>query len=201
MFTWPWSMIKIQANVSAQNYSTDSQLRGDLTVKTVPLLATDKLTSPSTSSMSLFTIYLHSTVLSMFFYTHCVCVCVCVCVCARFIVQHEESWVNYTWSIYFPFCLIKCAHHDLNKKMCLWNTMPPTICLPLKIIEATSKFYGICPKFERVMYAWDTICMPDGILYAWCEFSSYFVHKVAIKIPESEKGDNSVKYLQNFAKI
>ena len=33
-------------------------------------------------------------------------------------------------------------------------------------------------------------------------FSRYFVDKIALlyKMPESEKGDNSVKYLWNFAK-
>ena len=58
-------------------------------------------------------------------------------------------------------------------------------------------------------------CMPDimippGILftrllyylYAWYhDPSSYFVHKVALlhKMTKSEKGDNSAKYLENFA--
>ena len=41
--------------------------------------------------------------------------------------------------------------------------MPPTIhvCLPLKIIEPSSKFYGICPKVDQVIYTLDTIYMPD----------------------------------------
>ena len=30
----------------------------------------------------------------------------------------------------------------------MWNAMPPTICLPLKVIEASSKFYEICPKTD-----------------------------------------------------
>ena len=40
--------------------------------------------------------------------------------------------------------------------------------------------------------------MPDIMI-----LSTYFVDKVALlyKMPKSEKGDNSAKYLQNFTKI
>ena len=45
-------------------------------------------------------------------------------------------------------------------------------------------------------------CMTDIMILALKWFSRYFVHKVAFphKMTTSEKGDNSVKYLQNFAK-
>ena len=43
--------------------------------------------------------------------------------------------------------------------------------------------------------------VPDTMILA-LQFSRYFVHKITLlyKMLKSEKGDNSVKYLQNFAK-
>ena len=45
----------------------------------------------------------------------------------------------------------------------------------------------------------DNLCISRSKLK---RFLSYFVDKVGLlyKIPKSEKGDNSAKYLQNFAK-
>ena len=44
--------------------------------------------------------------------------------------------------------------------------MPSIIRLTLKLIEASSKFYVICPKVDQVVYALDTICMPDIMVLA-----------------------------------
>ena len=53
-------------------------------------------------------------------------------------------------------------------------------------------------KVNQVIYIMYLNCMSDIMILA----PGYFVHKVALlhKMPMSEKGDNSVKYLQNFAK-
>ena len=43
---------------------------------------------------------------------------------------------------------------------------PPTTCLPLKIIDASSIFYGICPKTDQVIYTSYSNCMPDIMILA-----------------------------------
>ena len=45
-------------------------------------------------------------------------------------------------------------------------------------------------------------CMPEIMILAQVVFQIYFVHKVALlhKMTKSEKGDNSVKYLEKFVK-
>ena len=74
----------------------------------------------------------------------------------------------------------------------------PTICLFIKMIGTSSKFYGIGPKVDQVIYTFNTNCISE---LKW--LPSYFVHKVALlyKMPKSEKRANSAKYLQNFNKM
>ena len=40
----------------------------------------------------------------------------CEWVFARLIVQHKESWINYTWSSYFYFFIIDIAHYNLKNR-------------------------------------------------------------------------------------
>ena len=44
--------------------------------------------------------------------------------------------------------------------------MPPTICLLLKIIETSSKLYGICPNVNQVINILDAICIPTIMFLA-----------------------------------
>ena len=56
-------------------------------------------------------------------------------------------------------------------------------------------------EVNQIIYIKYPNCMPDIMILAQT-FSRYFVHKVVLlyKMAKSEKGDNSAKYLQNFAK-
>ena len=74
-------------------------------------------------------------------------------------------------------------------------------CLSLKRGILQSNFDKVLWKVNQVIY----IIYPNCSLISWSKlrrFFRYFVHKVALlhKMPKSEKGDNSVKYIQNFAK-
>ena len=73
-------------------------------------------------------------------------------------------------------------------------------CLSLKRGIIQSNFDRILWKVNQIIYIMYPNCMPDIMIPA-ARFSRYFVHKVAfpLKTTKSEKGDNSVKYLQNFA--
>ena len=64
-----------------------------------------------------------------------------------------------------------------------------------------SNFDRILWKVNRVIYVMYSNCMLDIMILAQVVLQ-LFVHKVALlhKMPKSEKEDNSVKYLQNFAK-
>ena len=76
----------------------------------------------------------------------------------------------------------------------------PTICLPLKIIEASSKFHGNCPKVNQVIYTLDTICMVNimilaqAVLHVFCSQGPLWVKC------RSVMGNNSVKCSQNVLK-
>ena len=60
---------------------------------------------------------------------------------ARFILQNKESWVNYTWSIYFQFFLMNCTHHDLKNRNFdgeSWKQLYPGFYIIAKIVCAMS---------------------------------------------------------------
>ena len=65
--------------------------------------------------------------------------------------------------------------------------MPPTICLHLKIIDTSSKFYGICPKVYQVNYTVGAICMANimilaqAVLQIFCSQSILWVHCLSLK--------------------
>ena len=63
--------------------------------------------------------------------------------------------------------------------MCLWNTLPPTICLPLKITEASSKFYGICPNTDQVIYTIYSNDMPDIMIISSSAVLQFFCSQLS----------------------
>ena len=64
-----------------------------------------------------------------------------------------------------------------------------------------SNIHRILWKVKQVIYIMYPNLMPDIMILAQAVLQ-YLVHKVAFpqKTTKSEKGDNSVKYLYNFAK-
>ena len=70
---------------------------------------------------------------------------------ARFIVQHKESWVNYIWSVYFPFFLINFAHQDLknlNSASVLKIKLYPVIC-NVKIFGVKLHVFRRSQRYDR----------------------------------------------------
>ena len=66
---------------------------------------------------------------------------------AGFIVQHEESWVNYTWFIFIPFILIHFANYNLKNR---------NVALP-RILQC----WNFWPAFQRYLMLWRTWWVQD----------------------------------------
>ena len=80
------------------------------------------------------------------------------------------------------------------------------ICLPLKVCQGQkmgiiwSNIYRNLPKVNQVTCTVDTICVPNIMILAQM-LLQLFCWQGSIGLQcMSEKGDNSAKYLQNFAK-
>ena len=68
-------------------------------------------------------------------------------------------------------------------------------------VHNSVKYHRILLNVSQVIYIMYPNSMPDIVILAQAVLR-YFVDKVALlyKIPKSEKGDNSVKYLRHFPK-